>query len=67
VNTPEGWKLVSYFDVMTDSLFATFQARGINARADAIISKEDRDGNPLACSGEAFADPGTLPNWVMLR
>lgn len=29
VNTPTGWKLISYFEVMTDFLFATYQARGM--------------------------------------
>ena len=67
VNTPTGWKLLSYFDVMTDSMFATYQARGISLRTDAIISKEARDSDPLTCNGEAFAGPGNLPNWVTLR
>ncbi len=67
VNTPAGWKLISYFDVMTDSLFGTYQARGVNSRADAIISKEARDGDPLTSNGGQFAAPGTLPNWVTLR
>jgi hypothetical protein len=67
VNTPTGWKLISYFDVMTDSLFATYQARGMNARTDVIISKEARDGDPLTCNGETFQGPGNLPNWVTLQ
>lgn len=67
VNTPTGWKLLSYFDVMTDLMFATYQARGISSRTDAIISKEARDGDPLNCNGGTFAGPGNLPNWVTLR
>jgi hypothetical protein len=67
VNTPTGWKLISYFEVMTDSLFAMYQSRGMNSRTNAIISKEARDGDPLTCIGEAFQGPGTLPNWVTLR
>lgn len=67
VNTPTGWKLLSYFDVMTDALFGTYQARGINSRTNAIISKEARDGDPLICNGETFAGPGNLPNWVTLQ
>jgi hypothetical protein len=66
VNTPTGWKLLSYFDVITDDLFATYQSRGLATRTDAVIPQEDRDAAPLACSGEEFADPGTLPNWVEL-
>lgn len=67
VNTPTGWKLVSYFDVMTNALFATYQARGIHARTEAIISKAARDSDPLTCEGETFAGPGNLPNWVVLQ
>jgi hypothetical protein len=67
VSTPTGWRLVSYFEVMTDSVFATYQARGINSRTDAIISKEARDADPLICNGGTFASPGNLPNWVTLR
>ena len=67
VNTPTGWRLVSYFDVMTDSMFAKYKARGINSRTDAIISKELRDTDPLTCNGGKFASPGNLPNWVTLR
>ena len=67
VSTPTGWRLLSYFDVMTDSVFATYQARGINSRTDAIISKEARDADPLTCNGGEFASPGNLPNWVTLR
>jgi hypothetical protein len=67
VNTPKGWKLLSYFDVMTDSVFARYQARGIASRADVIISKEARDNDPLTCDGETFAGRGNLPNWVTLR
>jgi hypothetical protein len=67
VNTPTGWRLVSYFEVMTDSVFATYQARGINSRTDAIISEELRDTDPLTCNGGRFASPGNLPNRVTLR
>jgi len=67
VNTGNGWKLVSYFDVMTDSLFQNYQARGLNSRDDAIISKEARDADPLTCDGEEFADSGNLENWVVLN
>lgn len=63
VNTTRGHKLVSYFDVMTDSLFASYQARGLNARSDVIISKEDREADPLSCDGETFTTRGTLESW----
>lgn len=69
VNTPSGWKfkLVSYFDVMSDSVFQGYQARGLSSRSDAIISREARDADPLTCSGETFTNSGTLENWVTLN
>jgi hypothetical protein len=67
VDTPSGWKLVSYFDVMTDSVFQDYQARGLSSRDDAIISKEARDADPLTCDGEEFTDSGNLENWVVLN
>jgi len=67
VTTPAGWKCISYFDVMTDSLFATYQARGINSRTNMIISREARDADPLICNGDTFEGPGNLPNWVTLQ
>lgn len=48
---------ISYFDVMSDSLFATYQARGAISRSDFIFTKEYRDANPLQCSGETFVRP----------
>jgi hypothetical protein len=67
MSTPTGWRLLSYFDVMAESMFATYKARGINSRTDAIISKEARDADPLTCNGGKFASPGNLLNWVTLR
>ena len=67
VNTPNGWKLVSYFDVMTDSVFQDYQARGLSSRDDAIISKEARDADPLTCDGDEFIDSGNLENHVVLN
>ncbi len=66
VHTPDGLKLVSYFDVMTDSLFESYEARGMSSRSDAIISKEERDADPLACEDGQFADTGNLEGWVTL-
>lgn len=66
--TPRGRKLISYFDTLTDSLFQDYQARGLSGRSELIISKEERNANPLSCQGESFlstADP--LPKWVYLQ
>jgi len=66
VNITNGWRLVSYFDVMTASLFSQYQARGIAARSDLIISMEQRDADPLTCDGETFLTFGTNTSWVNL-
>jgi hypothetical protein len=67
VNTPTGWKLISYFNVMTDALFATYQSRGVTARNDLIISKQARDADPLTCDGETFQSPGNLLGWLTIQ
>ncbi len=67
VITPIGYKLVSFFEVMSDSLFLDYQARGLNSRYDVIISKTARDADPLTCNGEEFLDSGNLVNWATLN
>lgn len=47
-------RFVSYFDVMPDEIFASYQALGIGDRSDLIISKEYRDMHPFTCNGEEF-------------
>ena len=66
VITPDGWKLISFFSVMTDPLFQTYQNRGAQSRDDFIITKEARDSDPLNCTGETFGTSGTIENWVDL-
>jgi hypothetical protein len=65
--SPQGWKLISYFEVMTDELFQKYQARGMRLRSDAMIPKEARDSDTLDCAGETFKSPGKLVNWVTLN
>jgi hypothetical protein len=67
VATPAGWKLLSYFEVMTDRVFSLYQARGLSSITGAMITREARDSDPLTCNGPAFAGPGNIPNWVTLR
>ncbi|TES92160.1 MAG: hypothetical protein E3J87_06060 [Candidatus Cloacimonadota bacterium] len=67
VNTPNGWKLVSYFDVITNSVFQDYQERGLTSRNDVIISKELRDADSLICNGGEFEDIGNLENWATLN
>ncbi len=61
------WQLVSYFSIMSDSLFKSYTARGIASRDELIISKTARDADPLNCSGETFGTSGTLENWILLK
>ncbi len=68
VNTPSGRKLVSYFEMMPDSVFALVQAHAVSAwsesspaRSDFILSQSSRDAQPLSCSGETFTNSGTDP------
>ena len=70
---PSGEMKVSYFDVMADKIFADYEARVASSREQFIISKEDRDMDPLNCVivpnvgylGESFIyEKGNLPDWV---
>jgi hypothetical protein len=66
IDTPRGRKLISYFEVLSDSVFARYQSQGLHSREDAIISKELRDADPLTCIRGEFVTPGKVPNWVGL-
>jgi len=64
----EGGDLISYFEVMTDEVFALYQARGVASREAAIITKEERDADPVPCVGEEqFTVHGTIPDWLVLN
>lgn len=49
-------KYLSVFEVMTDSVFAEYQARDAKTRDDFIISREHRDAHPVACNQEKNSD-----------
>ncbi len=66
VQTPGGRQLLSYFDMMSAQVFANYQARGVTNAAEMIITAAERDADPLDCSGETFATPGTLTNVISL-
>jgi hypothetical protein len=66
VHTPLGYRLLSIFAAMPDRIFAAYRARGIDSREDLVITREERDAQPLTCQGEEFLDPGALENWVTL-
>lgn len=45
-----GYRLVSYFQVMSDEIFEKYKQRfGVKERSDFIISREYRDAHPLKC------------------
>jgi hypothetical protein len=60
-------RLLSYFDVMTDTVFQNYQNRGVSSRSELIISRSERDADPLTCNGDTFQSCGTIPNWVNLN
>lgn len=62
-NREKGLRLMSFFHVMSDSLFNTY---GVQSRNDFIINADDRNANPLQCDGEAFGSGGTIENWMLL-
>jgi hypothetical protein len=45
-------RLVSYFDVMPDSIFKAYQERGVTSRSELILSLAYRDAHPLQCSSQ---------------
>ena len=64
--TPDGYMVVSYFDVMTDDVFQEYEARGASSRDRFVITAAERDADPLTCEGEEFSSGGTLPEWFDL-
>ena len=56
VNTPTKYRLISYFETLTDSAFAVFQARGLTSRDQLIVPKAVRDADPYFCGGESFVN-----------
>ncbi len=56
---PMPWQetFVSYFAVLPDALFAAYEKRGVASRDQLIISRAERDANPLQCEGETFKHP----------
>jgi hypothetical protein len=68
VNDPtKQGRMVSWFDIITDNLFIEYAARGISTRSAIMISKSERDANPLTCSGDTFISSDPLESWVILN
>lgn len=67
LTTTNGMMLISYFDAMPDSLFAQLAKYGITSRGQMIISKAERDADPLKCdAGGGFASLSNIPNGVLI-
>ena len=62
VNTPTAYRLVSYFDTLTDDAFAAFQARGITSRDQMVFTKAVRDAAPYQCAGSDFINLKVQPD-----
>jgi len=68
IATPVGERWVSLFSVLPDALFADYMAHGLPSREAAIITKAERDADPVPYIGDqGFAFQGNIANWVYLR
>ena len=64
----ENGHLFSFFEAMTDSVFNLYKVRGVQSREAAIITKAERDADPVPCVGEQqFTVEGTTPDWLVLN
>lgn len=63
--TKTGIRYISYFEAMTDTLFAAYAAWGGGTadRDNFIIAAAVRDADPLTCSGQTFTTFGSLSSW----
>ena len=46
---PNDHRLVSFLEVATDEVVEEYKARGFKTASDVIVTKEQRDANPLKC------------------
>ncbi len=56
-------RLVSYFEILPDALFADYRRRGLATRADLVLSQEHRDRHPLDWNSPEAQHEG----WVNLH
>lgn len=63
------FRFISYFDVMSDQVFQNYTSRGVSHRDSLIITKGERDADPLDCNASWGVDPGVgnIVNWVDLQ
>jgi len=67
VHTPAGRQLISYFEIVTDAVFQQYRAHGVAERATLIISRDQRDAEPLQCEEGEFVEQGDLSDWIALE
>lgn len=61
VHTPKGYHHVSYFETLTDTAFAQFQARGLQTREQVIYTLAQRQADRFNCAGTSFVNLKTPP------
>jgi len=66
VHTAYTDRYVSWFEVLTDGVFASYAARGVPDRGTLMYSRAARDANPLTCTGQTFTGSDPLPIWFVL-
>lgn len=64
--TAAGFRLVSFFDTLSDEAFAELAGHGITSREALQISPAERDAAPLSCQGEQFMTADPLDDWFAL-
>lgn len=55
-------KLLSFFDLVTDRVFAMYQEKGITDKDSLIITRATRDASPLNCDIRNSEDSRFFPN-----
>jgi hypothetical protein len=63
----DGFRLISFFETLTDEAFAPLALRGVTSPEALMIGATERDAAPLTCQGEQFMAPDTLDAWVALE
>jgi len=67
VNTTRGKRLISWFDVIADTLWQIYGKCGIGTTAEFIITRVARDADPVSCSAGRFTTTGHLESWTTMN
>ncbi len=65
VNPNSDNQLVSFFELVDDSVFSEYRKRGVGSREEFIISARERNQNPLICGDDwerRFIGSSEIPN-----